>query len=79
MQYGVSYFGVRNPRHFQRDLDDIARLGFTYIVFTFPPAFQQPQRPYPTPGLPAYLLAALAGRNARPAGLHHRPRVRAAP
>ena len=34
-QWGVSYFGVRNPRHFQRDLDDIARLGFTYIVFTF--------------------------------------------
>ena len=35
MQFGVSYFGVRNPQHFQRDLDDIARLGFTYIVFTF--------------------------------------------
>lgn len=35
MQLGVSYFGVRNPRHFQRDLDDIAGLGFTYIVFTF--------------------------------------------
>ena len=34
-QWGVSYFGVRNPQHFQRDLDDIARLGFTYIVFTF--------------------------------------------
>ena len=31
----MSYFGVRNPQHFQRDLDDIARLGFTYIVFTF--------------------------------------------
>jgi hypothetical protein len=35
MEWGVSYFGVRNPQHFQRDLDDIARLGFTYIVFTF--------------------------------------------
>src|SRR6266705_2044410 len=35
MQFGVSYFGVRNPQHFQRDLDDIACLGFTYIVFTF--------------------------------------------
>jgi hypothetical protein len=35
MQFGVSYFGVRNPQHFQRDLDDIARLGFDYIVFTF--------------------------------------------
>ena len=34
-QWGVSYFGVRNPQHFQRDLDAIARLGFTYIVFTF--------------------------------------------
>jgi hypothetical protein len=35
MAWGVSYFGVRNPQHFQRDLDEIARLGFTYIVFTF--------------------------------------------
>jgi hypothetical protein len=35
LQFGVSYFGVRNPQHFQRDLDDIARLGFDYIVFTF--------------------------------------------
>jgi len=34
-QWGVSYFGVRNPQHFRHDLDDIARLGFTYIVFTF--------------------------------------------
>lgn len=35
MHFGVSYFGVRNPQHFQRDLEEIARLGFTYIVFTF--------------------------------------------
>ena len=35
MQFGVSYFGVHNPQHFQRDLDDIARLGFDYIVLTF--------------------------------------------
>ena len=35
MQFGVSYFGVRNPQHFQRDLDDMRRLGFDYIVFTF--------------------------------------------
>jgi len=35
MQFGVSYFGVRNPQHFQRDLEAIAGLGFTYIVFTF--------------------------------------------
>ena len=34
-QWGVSYFGVRNPHHFRRDLEDIARLGFTYVVFTF--------------------------------------------
>jgi hypothetical protein len=35
MQFGVSYFGVRNPQHFQRDLEEIARLGFTSILFTF--------------------------------------------
>ena len=35
MQFGVSYFGVRNPQHFQRDLEDIVRLGFTSIIFTF--------------------------------------------
>jgi hypothetical protein len=35
MPFGVSYFGVRNPQHVQRDLDDIARLGFDYVVFTF--------------------------------------------
>ena len=35
MQFGVSYFGVRNPQHFQRDLEEIARLGFTSIIFTF--------------------------------------------
>jgi hypothetical protein len=35
MQFGVSYFGVHNPQHFQRDLDDIVRLGFDYIVLTF--------------------------------------------
>jgi hypothetical protein len=35
VQFGVSYFGVRNPQHFQRDLEEIARLGFTSIIFTF--------------------------------------------
>ena len=35
MQFGVSYFGVRNPRHVERDLDDMKRLGFDYVVFTF--------------------------------------------
>ena len=34
MQFGVSYFGVRNPQHFQHDLEDIARLAFTSIIFT---------------------------------------------
>jgi hypothetical protein len=35
IRFGVSYFGVRNPAHFQRDLDDMAQLGFDYIVLTF--------------------------------------------
>lgn len=35
MRFGVSYFGVRNPRYVQYDLEDIARLGFDYVVFTF--------------------------------------------
>src|SRR5215475_9689614 len=35
MHFGVSYFGVRNPQHFQHDLKDIARFGFTSIIFTF--------------------------------------------
>ena len=35
LQCGVSYFGVRNPLHVQRDLDDMVRLGFDYVVFTF--------------------------------------------
>jgi len=35
LEFGVSYFGVRNPQHFQRDLDDMARLGFRAIIFTF--------------------------------------------
>lgn len=35
MQFGLSYFGVRNPRHMAHDLDDMVRLGFDYVVFTF--------------------------------------------
>jgi hypothetical protein len=35
MQFGVSYFGVRNPQYVQRDLDDMVRLGFDYVVLTF--------------------------------------------
>lgn len=35
MQFGVSYFGVRNPAHCQRDIAAIARLGFSAIIFTF--------------------------------------------
>lgn len=35
MRFGVSYFGVRNPQHTERDLDEMARLGFDYVVLTF--------------------------------------------
>ncbi|MBI4641594.1 MAG: hypothetical protein HY731_12920, partial [Candidatus Tectomicrobia bacterium] len=35
MQFGVSYFGVRNPTHFLQDLLDIKASGFDYIIFTF--------------------------------------------
>ncbi len=35
MRFGVSYFGVRNPQHTERDLDEIVRLGFDYVVLTF--------------------------------------------
>lgn len=35
MHFGVSYFGVRNPVHCQRDIEAIARLGFSSIIFTF--------------------------------------------
>jgi len=35
MQFGVSYFGVRNPEHMQRDLDEMVRLGFDYVILTF--------------------------------------------
>jgi N-acetylmuramic acid 6-phosphate etherase len=32
---GVSYFGVRIPRHARRDLEDIAARGFTAVLHTF--------------------------------------------
>jgi N-acetylmuramic acid 6-phosphate etherase len=32
---GVSYFGVRIPRHVRRDLEDIAARGFTAVLHTF--------------------------------------------
>ena len=35
MQFGVSYFGVRDPRHAARDLDEIAEAGFRSITHTF--------------------------------------------
>lgn len=35
MRYGVSYFGVRDPRHAARDLDEIAEAGFLEITHTF--------------------------------------------
>ena len=33
-QYGVSYFGVRDPRHAARDLDEIAGAGFRHLTHT---------------------------------------------
>jgi hypothetical protein len=35
MRFGVSYFGVRDPRHARRDLDEIAAAGFRTITHTF--------------------------------------------
>jgi N-acetylmuramic acid 6-phosphate etherase len=32
---GCSYFGVRIPRHVERDLDDIVRRGFTGVLHTY--------------------------------------------
>jgi hypothetical protein len=32
---GVSYFGVRIPRHARRDLEDIAARGYTAVLHTF--------------------------------------------
>ena len=32
---GVSYFGVRIPRHVRRDLADIAARGFAAVLHTF--------------------------------------------
>jgi N-acetylmuramic acid 6-phosphate etherase len=32
---GVSYFGVRMPRHARRDLEDIAARGYTAVLHTF--------------------------------------------
>lgn len=33
-RYGVSYFGVRDPRHAARDLDEIAAAGFRHLTHT---------------------------------------------
>jgi hypothetical protein len=35
VRFGVSYFGVRDPRHARRDLDEIAAAGFTDVIHTF--------------------------------------------
>jgi hypothetical protein len=35
VQFGVSYFGVRDPRHARHDLDEIAAAGFTDVIHTF--------------------------------------------
>ena len=32
--FGVSYFGVRDPRHARRDLDEIAAAGFRHVTHT---------------------------------------------
>lgn len=34
VQFGVSLFGVRDPRHAARDLDEIAEAGFTSVTHT---------------------------------------------
>jgi hypothetical protein len=35
VRFGVSYFGVRDPRHAARDLDEIAAAGFASVTHTF--------------------------------------------
>jgi hypothetical protein len=35
VRFGISYFGVRDPRHARADLDEIAGAGFTDVVHTF--------------------------------------------
>src|SRR2546430_5219072 len=32
---GCAYFGVRIPRHVARDMEDLARRGFTGVLHTF--------------------------------------------
>ena len=35
VRFGVSYFGVRDPRHAAADLDEIAAAGFAAVTHTF--------------------------------------------
>ena len=35
VEFAVSYFGVRDPRHVQTDLDEIAAAGFKSVTHTF--------------------------------------------
>jgi hypothetical protein len=35
VRFGISYFGVRDPRHARSDLDEIADAGFTDVIHTF--------------------------------------------
>ncbi len=35
MRFGISYFGVRDPRHVRSDLDEIAEAGFSSVIHTF--------------------------------------------
>ena len=34
-QFGCAYFGVRDPDHFEGDLIEIARSGFSWVLFPF--------------------------------------------
>ena len=35
MSVGCAYFGVRIPRHVERDMADLAALGYTAVLHTF--------------------------------------------
>ena len=35
IRFGVSYFGVRDPRHARADLDELAESGFSAVTHTF--------------------------------------------
>lgn len=35
IETGVSYFGVRNPHYVEKDMEEIKKLGFDYVIHTF--------------------------------------------